>query len=341
MPQPRVRADAPTIRTVPYDLLKEVAIALVACLLLVIVLSVALSSPDVPSVTIQSWAQADPVDFTTTAVGELAGATTTAGYGAPYTSVDAGQTLGPIAPSKWAGVRQPVDTANDFVINPLTHASVGDSQLTTALSGYQAASDSEKTTWLTAYTKALGDAKVQDGKVAVASGDYGALPVMMDRLLSVARSGGLDGLLLTNGHFYQTDFTKPLLFMGDGAYLSGLADAQHLTGDQWGMMNETGLYPGQAWLWLFTVWYQIPPFNTADNGDLLVVILMAALTLGLLLVPFIPGLRDIPRVVPIYRLIWRRYYREEGGAITPDDRPPSGRTLPVVAAGGDPFVNPA
>ncbi|MEO6796466.1 MAG: hypothetical protein ABI401_11785 [Candidatus Dormibacter sp.] len=311
--QPRAGSDAaaPTIRTVPYDLLKEVAIALVACLVLVIVLAAALSSPDVPSVTIQSWAQADPVDFTTTAVGELAGATTTAGYGAPYNSTDAGQTLGPIAPSKWAGVRQPVDTAKDFVINPLTHASVGDSQLTTALSSYQAASDSEKTAWLTAYTKALGDARIQDGKIAIASGDYGALPVLMDRLLTVARSGGLDGLLLTNGHFYQTDFTKPLLFMGDGAYLPGLADAQHLTGDQWGMMNETGLYPGQAWLWLFTVWYQIPPFNTADNGDLLVVILMAGLTLGLLLVPFIPGLRDIPRAVPIYRLIWRRYYREE------------------------------
>jgi hypothetical protein len=28
-------------------------------------------------------------------------------------------------------------------------------------------------------------------------------------------------------------------------------------------------------------------------------------------VPFIPGLRDIPRFVPIYRLIWRRYYKEE------------------------------
>jgi hypothetical protein len=301
----------PAIRTVPYDLLKEVAIAMVACLVLVVVLAAALSSPDVPSVTIQSWAQADPVDFTTTATNELAGTTTTAGYGAPYTSADAGQTLGPIAPSKWAGVRQPVDTANDFVINPLKHASVGDSQLTAALTGFQAASDTQKTTWLTAYTKALGQAKTTDGKVVVAGGDYGSVPVLMDRLLIVARSGGLDGLLLSSGHFYQTDFTKPLLFMADGTYLAGLANQQHLTGNQWGMMNETGLYPGQSWLWLYTVWYQIPPFNTAPNGDLLVVILMGALTLGLLLVPFIPGLRDIPRLVPIYRLVWRRYYREE------------------------------
>jgi len=45
--------------------------------------------------------------------------------------------------------------------------------------------------------------------------------------------------------------------MGDGNYLPGLAADQHLTGDQWGMMNETGLYPGQTWLWLFSFWYQI------------------------------------------------------------------------------------
>ena len=36
--------------------------------------------------------------------------------------------------------------------------------------------------------------------------------------------------LLSIGHFYQTDFTKPLLFMADGSYLAGLADQQHLSG---------------------------------------------------------------------------------------------------------------
>jgi hypothetical protein len=30
-----------------------------------------------------------------------------------------------------------------------------------------------------------------------------------------------------------------------------------------------------------------------------------AATLLLLLVPFIPGLRDIPRLIPVHRLIWR------------------------------------
>ena len=32
-------------------------------------------------------------------------------------------------------------------------------------------------------------------------------------------------------------------------------------------------------------------------------------TLLLLLVPFIPGLRDIPRWIPVHRLVWRDWNR--------------------------------
>ena len=35
---------------------------------------------------------------------------------------------------------------------------------------------------------------------------------------------------------------------------------------------------------------------------------MTALTVALALVPLIPVLRDIPRWVPIHRLIWKEYY---------------------------------
>ena len=64
------------------------------------------------------------------------------------------------------------------------------------------------------------------------------------------------------------------------------------------------------------MWYQIPPFNSdtgflgisAANTDLAVIGVMLLLTALLLLVPFIPGLRDIPRWIPIHKLIWRRYY---------------------------------
>ncbi len=305
------------VKMVPYDLLKELVLALAGVGLITLVLALIFSSPDVPPVTISSWAQSDPVDFIRTATGELAGSTTSAGYGAPYNNTaDAAQTWGPIAPQQWFGVRIPVDSANAFVLQPLKYASTGNDALTAALAQYDQATSDQQTTWLTAYTAALGSATVTNGTISVPDGDYGPLPVMMSNLLAVGQSGGLDGLLLVNGRFYQTDYTQGLLFMGDGGYLAGLAQNANLSGDLWGMMNETGQYPGQTWLWLYTMWYQVPPFTSdsgflglnASNADLGVVILMTLLTLALALVPFIPILRDIPRWLPIHRLIWRQYY---------------------------------
>ena len=304
------------VRMAPYDLVKELVWAMVGVGVITILAAAVFSSPDVTPVTIATWAQQDPVDLVTTATTELDGSSTSAGYGPPYNSAGPGQSWGPIAPQSWFGARIPIDSANAFVIQPLQRASVGNADLTTALDTWQKAGADQQTTWLDAYTKALPDAKVTDGKVTVADGDYGPLPAMMSNLLAIAQSGGLDGLLVINGRFYQTDYTQPLVFMGDGGYLSGLADAAHLTGSQWGMMNETGLYPGQTWLWLYTMWYQVFPFNSetgiiglnAGNADLGIIIVMTLLTAALALVPFIPILRDIPRWIPIHRLIWREYY---------------------------------
>jgi hypothetical protein len=309
------------VRMVPYDLLKELVFALAGVGVLAVLISLVLSSPDVAPVTIATWAQQDPVDLVTTATGELAGSTTSAGYGPPYNSASEGQSWGPIAPQKWFGARIPIDSANSFVIQPLQRASFSNTDLGVALSAWQGASADQQSKWLDAYTKALADATVTDGKVVVATGEYGPLPLMMSNLLGVAQAGGLDGLLVINGRFYQTDYTQPLVFMGDGEYLAGLADEAHLTGSLWGMMNETGSYPGQTWLWLYTMWYQVFPFNSdtgfiglnADNADLGIIILMTLLTAALALVPFIPILRDIPRWIPIHRLIWRQYYASPKG----------------------------
>jgi hypothetical protein len=302
------------VRMVPYDLVKELTLGLIGTLVLVVLLAVVISSPDVAPETIQSWAQKQPVDFVTTVTGELAGTTVSSQYGPPYNGGSASvQSWGPFSPQSWLGVHQPVDSANDFVLKPLRAAAAGTAELSAGLSQYDGASDKDRQAWLTAYAKALQNAKEQDGQVVVAAGDYGPLPVMMASLLQIARAGALDGYLLSNGRFYQTDYTAPLLFMGDGTYLASLAQDQHLLGNQWGMMNETGLYPGQTWLWLYTLWYQVPPYNGAPNADLLVVLTMAVLSLALVLVPFIPGVRDVPRWIPVHRLIWRTYYRTEAG----------------------------
>ncbi len=54
--------------------------------------------------------------------------------------------------------------------------------------------------------------------------------------------------------------------------------------------------------------------NTSSNGDVEVWAIMMALTLILILLPFIPGLRSIPRWIPVYRIIWRRHYAELAAA---------------------------
>jgi hypothetical protein len=77
-------------------------------------------------------------------------------------------------------------------------------------------------------------------------------------------------------------------------------------------MNETGSYPGQVWLWLYTFWYQIKPFSTSANADILVMAVMGVLSLAFILIPFLPIINRIQRWIPIYKLIWREHYRTSG-----------------------------
>ncbi len=304
------RAAAPAQATRHYDIVKEFVIAFVAVAVLTVGLSALFSSPDEKPVTLASWAKADPSDFVTTAASELAGTSGSAGYGPPYNNTaGASQQLGPLKLEQWMGVTQPINSAPDFVLTPL--ASVpNDAALTAALAAYKAAPSTQQQTWATNYSNALAKAPNGD-PAAVKAGDYGPVPILTGRLLNLAQSGALDGALQSQNGFYSTDYTKSLLFLSDGSYLGNLADAQHLSGDQWGMMNETGNFPGQAWLWLYTFWYQIKPFAASGNGDALVWGVMALLSLLFILIPFIPGVRSIPRLIPVYRLIWREHYRAE------------------------------
>lgn len=301
----RGRDDTPDAHLFPtrsYDLVREFVIALVVTGALTVLLAVVFSSPDRKAITLASWAQGAPADVVATATAELAGTSTSAGYGPPYNHGADGQKIGPLATQKWGGVRIPIDSANDLVITPLRSVS-GDADLTAALRAWQSATADQQAKWSSAYSDALSAAP--DGDPAkVQAGDYGPVPVLTGRYLGLAASGALQGLLTSND-FYNADATKPLLLLADGAYLEDQARAEKLGGDQWGMMNETGNYPGQPWMWLYTFWYQVKPFSTSGNADALVWGLMAVLTLALVLLPFIPGLRSLPRHLGVHRLIWR------------------------------------
>jgi hypothetical protein len=289
-----------------YDILKEgtVAIAIATCL--VLLMAGLLSSPDVPPVSVQTWAKASPADFVGTAAAELDGTAFAASYGPPYNNgTSALQQVGPVSWQKLAGVTQPINAAQTFVVTPLSELAPTTPALGTALRTYTSASPAQQLTWATAFDKAVTSNKVpfNGGHLAVPAA--GPVPVMMFYELKAAQGGTLDADLLAQTKFYGTNYTKPLLFIADGGYYANLATNLHLTGGQWGVMNETGSYPGQPWLWLYQLWYHVAPFENSASVDIWAVYLTGIATILLLLIPFIPGLRDVPRVIPVHRLIWR------------------------------------
>ena len=296
-----------------YDILKEGAIASLIALAVTVGLAAVISSPDVPPVTLQSWVQVAPADFLATAASELNGTSLTATYGPPYNTNGTPQSEW-FAPANWAGVRQPIDPAQAFVLAPLAKTAPTDPQLAAALATYDAASPAQQAKWATSYGNAVTKVTFADGTPAVPRADDGPVPVMLATELTLARSGALDGDLNAQHPFYGTDFTRPLLFLEDGQYYASQATAMNLTGDQWGVMNETGSYPGQPWLWLYQLWYHVPGWRNSASVDLIAIYMTGLATLLLLLVPFIPGLRDIPRWIPVHRLIWRTPRHRPGRA---------------------------
>jgi hypothetical protein len=298
-----------------YDIIREGLIATLIVGILVIAFSLTFGSPDDKSLTFKGWATSAPDNFYATAVQELAGTSGTATYGPPYNKGGDGLNVGPLWLQKWAGVTHPIDSVNDFVVTPLT-TSVEPVEVTSALAIWKAADEKSKSEWAKNYDDAITKAKGEIGKVP--AGNYGPVPALAKGLTDMAKTGGLDNALLSQGGFFQTDNTKQILFFGDGSYLDDAGTAANLQGGTWGMMNETGRYPGQAWLWLYSFWYQIPPFNNEDshpigaNADAYILFLMGALSLGLILMPKIPLLNQLPYRIPIHRAIWRSYYQAQG-----------------------------
>jgi hypothetical protein len=296
----------------PVNLVKVLAIVVGAVTLLAVILAVLFSSPDERPSTIGQWSRTDPINFLRTAVAELGGTSDTAEYGPPYNHNGEGQHVAFLHPQNWLGVSEPIDTAQDFVIEPLR--TIPNPTLQAEISEYEGAVPSSKRDGIESMERILTKASVgSDRSVNIPPGEYENVDNIMRALLSLAQSGGIEGDLLTSHQFFQTDYTKPLLFMADGGVLQERARREHLLPHQWAMMDETGNYPGLPWLWPYAFWYQIEPFKSSQNADILVWLIMAMLSLAFVCVPLIPGLRDIPRLIPVHRLIWRAHYRSLGG----------------------------
>lgn len=292
-----------------YDIIKEGAIATLIVLVLILSLAFSLSSPDDPPVTIQTWSKLAPADFVGTVVSELQGTSETAQYGPPYNHGTKNVQKIIVSWQLLVGVHQKINPAQTFVLKPLTVLGQNNPKLLQAINIYQQASLKQKNVWLEKYEDSLSKLSFKKNIPTLPKGNYGPLPTIVDNEFIFAQSGALDANLIAQAPFYGSNYTKPLLFIEDGNYFTQVAKANHLYGTQWGVMNETGSYPGQPWLWLYDLWYQIPGFSTSASVDLIAIYLTGLGTALLLFVPFIPGLRDIPRIVPVYKLIWRKWYK--------------------------------
>jgi len=330
---------------VRYDLIKEAVVAVCVVALLVVGLSVLFGSPKVDAISFQSWAKAAPEDFVGTTLAELTGTSGTATYGPPYTNnTENAQSIGPISPQAWFGVHTPVNAPQDFVIAPLTAWAPLSTDLQKALQQWQSASADQQTSWgdaalnsdiaiqgttvtlapKPAESPAPGESAAPEASPApAASTDTGPIPTMLSVMLATAQSGALDSQQINApGAQYSTDSTKSLLYVADGEYQASVAEYYNLLGDQWGVMNQIGNWPGQPWLWWFTMWYKVPgPIRGGfDYSDLIVIAFAIPLLLVVFFLPLIPGLRNLPRWLGAYRIIWRPYYRQYGSA---RKRPPA------------------
>lgn len=326
----------------PYDLLKEVTVSGVIVAILVVAASVLFASPDPPPVTFQEWATEGAKDFTRTTITEIDGTSLSATYGPPYQGTEQNgstQGFGPLSPEQWFGEAIPIDTWQDFVATPLR--SLGDPAVDAAITRWESAGSEQQERWATAAKQALTTSDTVPDDAAT-----GPLPTLLAAQLRMARSGALDAALLYSNAetvsggpvWYSNDQTRALLYFGDsgdgGAGSQCIAPGQqppgdgdcwyynesvantaprfggYLAGDTWGIINEVGNWPGAWWLFPYSFWYQWGPGLTSPSADLYAMIMTGVVSLPFLLLPFIPVLRDIPRVTRIYRFMWGDYYRE-------------------------------
>jgi hypothetical protein len=332
----------------PYDLVKEVLVQLGVVAVVVVGLSLLFASPDPRAATLLDWAGQAPGDFAATTVSEIDATSLSATYGPPYQPASqqdgSTQSLGPISPQTWVGAVLPLDTLTDLVQAPLARIP-GNTPALAAISTWRGATPAQQQSWANAYTKALAAADFSSGRIQVAPGDYGPLPAIVGAQYAAALTGGLDAALLASDQtstaggrvWYSNDQTRVLLYLGDSGqggggpgcisagqsvpspdtcwwYNQSVANtaprhAGYLDGGTWGVINEVGNWPGAWWLVPYSFWYQWGYGASGSAADLYAMIMTGLVTLVVVAVPWIPGLRDIPKLSRVYRVMWADYYR--------------------------------
>jgi len=284
--------DRPPDRLVRHVFWKYPLLSLVL-LVVVAVIAAAVGSPNWPKDTIAAVTKDNPGGAIMAFTQELDGTATSTGNAQEFGMNDPGQV---------------------FVMGPLRQAApMLSSDIQSAIVTYDAASPQQQTSWASAYDKALGTIMPSGGgamsgiaspdytKIDTLKGDFGPVPVLVKADLQLAQNGFLEQYLqaVEPGHSYH--LTNIWLY--DHPNMLNTAVDQGLTDDQWGMVKERGFPVGPWYLIIPGVFHVYFPGGTTGTGFVLWNLLFAAILL--FVVPLVPGIRDIPRYLKLYRFIYR------------------------------------
>ncbi len=307
----------------PYDMIREGLIVLAGVTTVIVALAAIWGFPRIAPLTIQEVATKAPVQFTERTVSYFSGQSGLQTYGPPYTdNYENAQRLGFFCPACWTGVSHPLDARVDLVIKPLRQIGMINPSVAQALSRFEQASGAQQKQWIAQYSTALKSARVDNGQMTLPSGEFGPVAPLMDGMLKFARAGLLEAALIQGTYPelapYNTDYTRAILYLG-GPIMDQVAKHFDEQGGEWGMTHAAGPYPGAWWLWPYAFLYQIPAIGNSANADLIAALIMGVLAFLLIFLPVIPGLNRLPHRIPVYRIIWRDWYRKyPNGVCNPD-----------------------
>jgi hypothetical protein len=292
----------------------------VVLLVLVAVVAAAVGSPNWPRDTIAAVTKDNPGGAILAFTQELDGTATSTSNAAEVGMGDPGQV---------------------FVLGPLRQvAPLWRADVRAALAAYDAASPQQQQAWAKAYDDALGTIMPSGGgemegtpspdfsKIDTLKGDFGPIPTLVKADLQLAQNGFLEQYLeaVEPGHSYH--LTNIWLY--DHPNMLNTAVDQGLTDDQWGMVKERGFSVGPWYLFIPAVFHVYFPGGVTGQWFVFWNLLFAAILL--FVVPLVPGIRDIPRYLKLYRFIYR--YPVKGDFEKPAWRERHGATHGGVEAAG-------
>lgn len=304
------RNDSPPERLVRHVFWKYPLIATVS-LVVVAVVAIAVGSPNYPPARITSTAKADPAGFVLSFTQELDGMSASAANAKEFGMGDPGQVfvLNP--------VRAAMPILGDVGVDMLP--SLKSSDVRTAISTYDSASTDQRMTWASNYENALhtivpmragmeGGGGMESGagspamdKISGLRGDFGPVPTIVETDVFLAQQGYLEQYLEGIDPGHSLHLTNICLY--DHPAMLATAVDQGLTDDQWGMVKERGFAVGPWYLAVPAVFHVYFPGGTTGTGFVVWNMLFALVLLFVL--PLVPGIRDLPRYLKLYRFIYR------------------------------------